>query len=1083
MIEAFNDRMENLDFLEVPTVTEAYLTQPSIYRDQLVFVSDDDLWTISLSESKLVARRLTSVKGRVRTPMICPLGTRIAYSSNQSGEFDIYLMPAEGGEGKRLTWMGFAYVVSWLSNDEIVIVSEYETQVSECYIYNVRTGMIKKLGLGPSQYYGVMKNGTRVLGRNIGDPAKWKGYRGGTAGTLWTSHGKQKFSKILVSLLTNIGAPRVSGNQIYFISDHEGVGNIYSTDGKGSEVKQLTFSKEFYVRDFSIYENKIVYQAGGELFYIEGSKKTRKLDLKIYSQWEQASIRYEQPGRYLQYGDINHDGKVLLAVVRGELCVFQPWLGGIQVLKHPEVVRVKLASFFAKGIIAVGVNSKGFDVVVRFSGKDYRVMGKALPLKSSKIVDLQCGKKWASVVNSRHEVFVTDGKAIKLVAKSLCGPINGLSWSPDGVWLAMSLADNQVQSAIYVWNSKTSKLRKLLEPVIEDHSPCFDLSGQYLYFLGVRDIVAEMAEFNGEIMIPHGVRPYVVRLSEKTPSMFLRPLQIEDSEDDGGKEDGYEDYANYQSKLNSKKRSQRTGSAKLKERDSRGKSVPVKIDFEFISTRIESFPATLGGWVEIVSTANRIFFLREDMRGAEPGGEERVGQYLYSYGLRDGEWEQWHQGVIEVIPSGDGRSLLLGTIDGVRLVSADSKPGDGDHDTRKDGWIDVQRIRLKVNPREEWRQMYLESWVLQKEHFHAPKIVDWEAVFSRYSPLVERAHTRWELSDIIRDMQGDLRTSHCYEFGGDYTRRGSEHIVGRLGAYLSWKESSRAFQVLSIPSGDAWLVHSSSPLIRVGIKVGDLIVAIDGESFRTPRDLERSLEFKAFKKVSISWKSSGKLNTDTIIPISDLLPLNYRVWVDHNRRLVHSRTEGRVGYVHIPDMGLEGFSEFMRGFLPESQKEALLIDARYNKGGFASEFILRYLTQTVIGKDFSQRGEVSKTYPFLATKGPRVCITNEFAGSDGDIFCHAFKRLKLGTLIGTRTWGGTIGIWPRLPLVDGTITSQPEFVFHFDDVGNSLENRGTSPDIEVTITPDDWANHHDTQLERGIIEILKLMPNPSKNRK
>ena len=1064
-------------------MTEAYLTQPSIFKDQLVFISDDDLWSVSLLEPKLVARRLTSVKGRIRTPSICPLGTRIAYSSNQSGEFDIYLMPLNGGEGKRLTWMGYAYVASWISNDEIVIVSEYETQVSECYLYNIQTGLIKKLGFGPSQFYGILTNGTRVLGRNIGDPAKWKGYRGGTAGTLWTSIGNSTFTKIMDALPTNIGAPKVSGNLIYFVSDHEGVGNIYSTDGRGSAINKVSAEKTFYVRDFSVYGTNIVYQAGGELFYIEGKKKTRKLDLKIYSQWDQAAVRYEQPERFLQYGDINHDGKLLLAIVRGELCVFQPWLGGIQNLKHPDVVRMKLASFFGKGIIAVGVNSQGFDVIVSFSGKDYKYVKKTLPIKNSKIVDLQCGKKWAAVVNSRHELFVTDGKTIKLAAKSLSGPVKGLSWSPDGVWLAMSLADNQVQSALYVWNTQTSKLRKLLEPVIEDHSPCFDHTGQYLFFLGVRDIVAEMAEFNGEIMIPHGVRPYVVRLAVKTPSMFLRPLQIEDSDEDGGKEDGYEDYSFYSTKLGSRGKSTRHGPSKMRDRDSKSKNLPVRIDFNSISTRVESFPATLGGWGEVVATANRIFFLRDDMRGAEPGGEERVGQYLYSYGLRDGEWEQWHQGVIEVIPSGDGRSLLLGTIDGVRLVSAEMKPGDGDHDTRKDGWIDVQRIRLKVTPRTEWRQMYLESWVLQKEHFHAPKDVNWDEVFLRYSPLVDRAHTRWELSDIIRDMQGDLRTSHCYEFGGDYARRGSEHIVGRLGAYLRWREDKKSFQVLSIPNGDAWLTHSSSPLIRAGIEAGDSIVAIDGETFLSPRDLERSLEFKAFKKVSISWKSSGKLKTDTIIPISDLLPLNYRVWVDHNRRLVHQRTSNRVGYVHIPDMGLEGFSEFMRGFLPESQKEGLIIDARYNKGGFASEFILRYLTQTVIGKDFSQRGVVSKTYPFLATSGPRVCITNEFAGSDGDIFCHAFKRLKLGTLIGTRTWGGTIGIWPRLPLVDGTITSQPEFVFHFDDVGNGLENRGTTPDIEVNITPDDWANHHDAQLERGIVEILNLMPNASKVRK
>jgi tricorn protease len=617
-----------------------------------------------------------------------------------------------------------------------------------------------------------------------------------------------------------------------------------------------------------------------------------------------------------------------------------------------------------------------------------------------------------------------------------------------------------------------------MAPVIEDHSPSFDLSGDYLYFLSVRDIVTEVAEFHGEIMIPHAVRPYVVRLTEKAPSLFVRPLQIEDS-DEGGKEDWYEDYGVRASVR--KKPASKGGAAPSKKGLPAKKPVAVKVDFEGLEDRMECFPTTLGGWRKVIAMKDKAFFLRDDMRGAEPGAPERLGHFLYSYSLRDGEWEEWHQGVLTATPSADGKSLLLGTLDGVRLVSTDVKPRDGDHESRKDGWIDLQRIRLKVSPRSEWKQMYLEAWILQKEHFHSPKNVDWDSVYNRYVHLVDGVHTRWELSDVIRDMQGDLRTSHCYEYGGDYARRGHENLVGRLGAYVTWIPGKKGFRVDDIPKGDSWLPHASSPLLRAGIHKGDLIVAMDGERFAEARDLERSLEHKAFKRVTITWLSKGKEKSEAFVPLSDLMPLNYRVWVENNRRIVADRSKGKLGYVHIPDMGLEGFAEFMRGFLPESQKDGLIIDARYNGGGFASEFVLRYLTQKVIGRDLSQRGEISKSYPFLASRGPMVCVTNEFAGSDGDIFCHAFKRLSLGPLIGTRTWGGTIGIWPRMPLVDGTITSQPEFVFHFDDVGHSLENKGTTPDIEVLITPDDWSKGHDTQLLRALEEAEKLLKK-SKNK-
>jgi len=1151
-------------------VNDAYLSQPSIFRDIVMFVSDDDLWCVNLDHPDLLARRLTTSKGRVRTPKISSDGKWVAYSSDETGEFDIYIIPSEGGATRRLTWMGYAYVAGWVDENQIVIVSEHETQVPEAYIYDLTNDTAKRLGLGPSQFYGVTENGAVVLGRNIGDPAKWKGYRGGTSGALWvkkkldepqrkrqtprTDSNTKLFNRILIDLPTNIGAPNINGNQIYFVSDHEGVGNIYSCDIDGKKLAKITFESEFYVRDFSVDRQRLVYQAAGSLYLIGNHQKAKRLDIRVLSQWEQSRNRFEQPEKYLQDGDLDQDGKTLLSIVRGDLNLFEPWAGGVTRLQHPSVLRFKFAAFFQKGVAAVGVSEDGYDVIVRFVGKELIPSKKVVSIRTGKITQMEAGANAIAMVNSQNEVLVYDGAKTFVAGKSLHSHVGGLSWSPDSKWLAMSLSDNHVQSSLWVWNLDRKKARKLFDAVIEDHTPRFDASGQYLFFLGVRDIVAEHAEFPGEVMIPHGVRPYVVRLTSQAPSLFLRPMQIED-QDESGKEDYYDDgfripssrkkksafrtgktqffdsradsevsrkvtsivSAKVSSKVSSRKLGVSRTSPKLfstaglpvsarepvlangrgrlkKLGEKRGKSlkdvkkssktrkkissakfrlVETKIEFEGINTRIESFPSTLGGWSDILAAKERIFFLREDMRGAEPGAEERLGKFLYGYNLRDGEWDQWHDGVLNGRVSLDGRSLLLSTVDGVRLVSAESKPSDGDLDTRKDGWIDLSRMRLKVEPVLEWSQMYREAWVLQKEHFHAPKDVDWEKVYLRYEPLLKKVHTRWELSDVIRDMQGDLRTSHCYEYGGDYSRRGSEHIVGRLGAYLSWQEKSKSFRVERIPSGDSWLPHASSPLARLGVRNGDFILGIDGETFKERRDLERSLEHKALRRIQLKWKSKGKIRKDSLIPLDDLLPLNYRTWVDSNRRFVHEKSGGRLGYIHIPDMGLEGFAEFMRGFLPESQKQGLIIDARFNGGGFVSEFILRYLTQQVIGKDFSPRTKVFKTYPFLANPGPRVCVANEFAGSDGDIFCHAFKVLGIGPLIGTRTWGGTIGIWPRLGLVDGTMTSQPEFVFQFDDVGSSLENRGTDPDIEVVISPDDFARGSDTQLERAVVEGIK----------
>jgi tricorn protease len=409
---------------------------------------------------------------------------------------------------------------------------------------------------------------------------------------------------------------------------------------------------------------------------------------------------------------------------------------------------------------------------------------------------------------------------------------------------------------------------------------------------------------------------------------------------------------------------------------------------------------------------------------------------------------------------------------------------------------------------------------LQRDHFWTEDMaeVDWQAVYQRYLPLIDRVSTRSEFSDLLWEMQGELGSSHAYEIGGDY-RPSPHYSQGVLGATFTWDAEAGGYRISDIVTGDSWDEEESSPLTAPGVDVraGDLLLAINGQALDAETGPAQLLVNQADNEVLLTLaprppaatpdnaqeRRSGEnptppaqdktppsaglaaaaTNNEGAAPssrhvvvraIHDDAGARYRAWVEDNRRRVHELTGGRIGYVHIPDMGPHGYAEFHRGFLAETVRDGLIVDVRYNGGGHVSQLLLEKLARRRIGYDKSRWGGISP-YPSESVGGPVVALTNEHAGSDGDIFCHSFKLLKLGPLVGKRTWGGVIGISPRNPLVDGTITTQPEFSFWFEDVGWTVENYGTDPDIEVEMAPQDYVAGRDPQLARAVAEALRLL--------
>ena len=357
--------------------------------------------------------------------------------------------------------------------------------------------------------------------------------------------------------------------------------------------------------------------------------------------------------------------------------------------------------------------------------------------------------------------------------------------------------------------------------------------------------------------------------------------------------------------------------------------------------------------------------------------------------------------------------------------------------------------------------------------------MDWEAVYRRYEPLLERVATRGELSDLIWEMQGELGTSHAYEFGGDH-RRPPAIALGYLAADLRLADDGESYEITHIVAGDPWDAGADSPLHAVGaeVKVGERIVAVNGQPVSRERPPQALLVHQAGVKVELTLASGAgpTATTRTVLigTLTDEVPARYREWVERNRAWVHEKSGGRVGYFHLPDMMSAGFAEFHRYFSAECDRDALIVDVRYNRGGHVSQLLLEKIARKRIGYDIARWGRPSP-YPGEAVAGPVVALTNEHAGSDGDIFSHAFKLMGIGPLVGTRTWGGVIGIWPRHKLVDGTETTQPEFSFWFNDVGWGVENYGTDPQIEVDNAPQDAMSEKDRQLETALETALELL--------
>jgi len=1081
-----------------------YYRFPAIHRDLIAFASEDDLWTVSRQGGQ--ARRLTTSVGAATAPLFSPNGKWLAFTARDEGHWEVYVMPAEGGEVRRLSYQGAAADTACWSPDSKFVI--YSSDHGAPFAKARRLWRVSRDGGHPELLpYGVANRvafgpkGGVLLGRHAGEPARWKRYRGGTAGQLWIDrNGNGEFEK-LAPVGGNLTAPLWIGEHIYFISDHEGIGNLYRCTVAGKKVERLTHHEDYYVRNATSDGRHIVYHAGGDLYCLSlRSLKSQRLEVEIRSPRAQRQKRFVEPAKFLQACSLHPKGHSLLVTSRGKPFTFANWEGPVRQLGEAQGVRYRLAEYLNDGNAVVCISDASGEEGLEIFNSNGEGRDLSIPdLDLGRVTGLAVNPKANAIAlrNHRFELWHIDLDEAKstLLDKGEYGAPAALAWSPDGRWLAYSFPVNVRTRAIRVVEVATGEKHDLTDGEFTDVSPAWDPEGKYLYFLSVRAFNPVYDAVHFELGFPKAMLPMLITLRQDIPDPFK--AQLPGQEDKESKEQT----AEKTEEQNAADDKADAAPAEATKEESPDKAEPKKdskklhidIDFENIANRVRAFPVPEGRYGQIAGIKGKALFTsfpveaslksRWDQNDAARGA-------LFVYDFAQFKEEQLIGGIAGFDLSRDFSTLVYTTGRRLRVVKAGEKPREEKEKSnsrdggRSTGWINLDRIRLQVDPAAEWQQMYREAWRLQREHFWTEDMsgVDWQRVYDRYYPLLERIASRSEFSDIMWEMQGELGTSHAYEMGGDY-RWGPYHSQGHLGADFSWDKKAKAYRVTAIPQGDAWEPADNSALLGPGRAVteGALLVAVNGRPLDAHTSPGKALYHLADQEVALSFKDEDAKASAKTVHVKTLhseAGLRYRDWVRRNRALVREKSKGQAGYLHIPNMMALGYAEFHRGWTAELAFPALVIDVRYNGGGHVSQLLLEKLARRRLGYDVVRWGPPIP-YPCDSVLGPMVCVTNENAGSDGDMFSHAFKLMGLGPLVGTRTWGGVVGITRNQTLVDGGLTTQPEFAIWFEDVGWELENYGAEPDEAVEIRPQDYARGDDPQLDKAIACVLKaLKENP-----
>lgn len=1090
-----------------------YLRLPHLSGDQLCFVAEDDLWLADL-DGPGRAWRLTVDRTKAGHPRFSPDGRHIAYTSWRTLVPEVHLVPVDGGPGRQLThWGGFdTRVCGWSPPDPdgstavLAVASHGEPFSHLTWAYKVTPDGDpgRKLPWGPvTDIQALDVDGERrtllLTGTPPHEPAAWKRYRGGATGRLWL-HGQ----RLLPDLGGHLAAPMFVGGRIAFLSDHEGVGNLYSCAHDGSDLRRHTDHDAFYARHAASDGTRVVYQCAGDLWIVDdlsSGSEPRRLDVRLSG--PRAGRRTYQVPAAQNVGGLSVDetGRASAVVVRGSLYWLTHRDGPARTLSDTPGVRVRLPEMLgASGRVAYVTDAEGEDAVEishlpratggraprrLASGRLGRVLelvsdpaGERLAVAShdGRLLLLDVAEEDAEVARALDAVDTGDaadtgtgtstaGGDVTELIRTVNGPVRDLAFSPDGAWLTWSHPGigrslRQIKMArISGQNGKNGQngqqgplVVDVTDGRFEDENPVFTRDGRYLAFLSWRGFDPVYDVHTGDLSFPLGCRPYLVPLSSATPSPFA---------------------------LNPEGRPAAGGLDPLEDEPGEGGAVTVEV--EGLENRVTPFPVTASKYSALHPVAGGgLVWLRWPISGAlgetfANPADPSERPTLEHFNLAKAKKSELVDHLDWFRVSGDGTRLVVLDEGDLRAVPA-TEAGDSDSTT----WIDLRRILHEVDPAAEWRQAYDEAGRLIRAYFWDPGMcgIDWDAVLDQYRPLVERVDSPDEFADLLREVLGELGTSHAY-VAAARRNEGPAHYQrwqGLLGANFVCREGR--WLVKRILPGDSSDSRARSPLAGTGIREGAVLTHVDGRPVDPVLGPYPLLAGAGGTTVELTFEPAeggpGPSRRVAVVPLVDERPLRYQDWVTKRREVVRELSGGRCGYLHIPDMGGSGWAQFNRDLRMEVSRPALIVDVRGNAGGHISELVVEKLTRTILGWDLTRDAQ-PVSYASNAPRGPVVAVADEATSSDGDMITAAFKLLRLGPVVGQRTWGGVVGMTGRHRLGDGTVITVPMNAAWFDAYGWSVENHGVAPDVEALRTPLDWAEGRYPVLDEAVRLALELL--------
>ncbi|WP_285564981.1 S41 family peptidase [Streptomyces sp. RTGN2] len=1064
----------------------SYLRFPHLHEDLLCFAAEDDLWVAPLApEGEVPGRawRLTVDRTRVSHPRFSPDGTRIAYTTWRSLDPEIHLAPVAGGPARRLTYWGStdARVCGWTPDPgdaaQILAVSSHNQPFSYfSWAYSVPTDGSPggRLPWGPVSDIAVtdVEGERRTLlltGTPPHEPAAWKRYRGGATGRLWL-HGE----RLLPDIDGHLASPMFVGGRIAFLSDHEGVGNLYSCRPDGTDLRRHTDHDAFYARHASSDGRRVVYQCAGEVWLVDDLESPdavpRKLEVRLGG--PRAGRRtYQVPAASnVDSLSVDETGRASAVSVRGSLYWLTHRDGPARTISDTPGVRVRLPEMLgSSGQVAYVTDAEGEDAIEiaslpRASGdRAPRRLASGLVGRVQELIADPDGERLAIASHDGRLLLLdTDeetstGEPTELI-RSVNGPVRDLAFSPDGAWLTWS----HPGIGRSLRKIKLARIQGTGAPVIvdvtngrfEDENPVFTGDGRYLAFLSWRGFDPVYDVHTGDLSFPLGCRPYLVPLSSATPSPFaLSP--------DGRPAAGGLDPVD----------SDEAGTAE---------GSTVTVEFEGLENRVTPFPVSASKYSALCPVSGGgLVWLRWPISGA-------LGETFANPADMSGRPTLEHFSIAKAkktelvdhldwfAVSGDASRLVVMDDGELRAVPA-TEPGDNDSTV----YLDLRRILHEADPPAEWRQAYGEAGRLIRSYFWEPDMcgIDWPAILDQYRPLVERVATPDEFADLLREVLGELGTSHAY-VSPARRNEGPPHYqraIGLLGANIACRDGD--WTLTRILPGDSSDSKARSPLAGTGIREGAVLTHVDGRPVDPVTGPYPLLSAAGGTTVELTFRPAegeGRSRRVAIVPLVDERPLRYQDWVAKRREVVRELSGGRCGYLHIPDMGGSGWAQFNRDLRLEVSRPALIVDVRGNAGGHISELVIEKLTRTILGWDLTRDAQ-PVSYASNAPRGPVVALADEATSSDGDMITAAFRLLKLGPVVGQRTWGGVVGMTGRHRLGDGTVITVPMNAAWFDTYGWSVENHGVEPDLEALRTPLDWAEGRHAVLDDAVRVALDLL--------